>query len=731
MKDLVLLFFRGWHRSYTQIFFSDHPVCAALLIGASFINPNIGFSGLIAVTVTNLIALLLGFDRYWIANGVYGFNSLLVGFGLGAFYEITPEMTVFLSLAAILTFIITIACIQIFNRFSLPVLSVPFVLTYWLVALAGRQFQSLDLSQHGIYMINEVRRLGGDQLLSVYESIHALDWPPLLSIYFHSLGAIIFQHEIIAGILIAIGLLIASRIAFVLSWIGFLSGWLFYGWIGGDRISELEYGYIGFNFILSAIAVGGFFYTPSLASYLLSSLIAPVNAILIASFSTLLILFQLPLVSLPFNLSVLLIMSALAWRPRYDFLLPVFYPLYSPEKNLYAYLNRTSRFHHRREPIMTLPFFGSWTITQGHHGEQTHRDQWRHAWDFEIADEEGKTYTKEGSRREDYYCYGLPIIAPADGWVEEIIDHIEDNLIGEMNLTHNWGNSVVLRHENGLYTQLSHLQPFSIRVTRQSFVRRGDLIGYCGNSGRSPVPHLHFQIQNEPAIGSPTMEWPISYFISSKSNQYRFHTFEIPKANETITNVEIHPLLRDAYHFIPGSRLLVQTSSVRQKEPLVWEIKTDMSNRTYFHCLRSQSYAYFLNDGITFQFTDFYGDRNSVLYHFYIANYKILLGFYPDLVIEDEPSLSDYPFRPWFWLHDFTAPFFQYLRFRYRHRHVRIDHPVRTAEIELHSEARLTVLNHPVSCTRYLLWIRNHRLAEMHILKPWGKKLCVSFLPES
>ena len=70
---------------------------------------------------------------------------------------------------------------------------------------------------------------------------------------------------------------------------------------------------------------------------------------------------------------------------------------------------------------------GESIITQGHEGEHTHKEAWKHAWDFEIADDNGKTYDSKGNVLSDYYCFNKPVIAPYDGWIEEITDNVEDN----------------------------------------------------------------------------------------------------------------------------------------------------------------------------------------------------------------------------------------------------------------------------------------------------------------
>ena len=55
-----------------------------------------------------------------------------------------------------------------------------------------------------------------------------------------------------------------------------------------------------------------------------------------------------------------------------------------------------------------------------------------------------------------------------------------------------WGKWIVVEHENGLSTLYAHLS--HIGVEYGSIVKRGDIIGYSGNTGFSTGPHLHFGV---------------------------------------------------------------------------------------------------------------------------------------------------------------------------------------------------------------------------------------------
>ena len=59
------------------------------------------------------------------------------------------------------------------------------------------------------------------------------------------------------------------------------------------------------------------------------------------------------------------------------------------------------------------------------------------------------------------------------------------------------GNVVTIRHQAGStieYSSYEHLKAGSIRVKRGDHVRQGDVIGEVGDTGDTPVVHLHFQI---------------------------------------------------------------------------------------------------------------------------------------------------------------------------------------------------------------------------------------------
>lgn len=75
---------------------------------------------------------------------------------------------------------------------------------------------------------------------------------------------------------------------------------------------------------------------------------------------------------------------------------------------------------------------------------------------------------------------GQPVYATADGVVRSA------SSVGE------YGNLLVIEHEFGLSTRYAHLSTFNVRSGAS--VRRGDVIGFVGSTGRSTGWHLHYEI---------------------------------------------------------------------------------------------------------------------------------------------------------------------------------------------------------------------------------------------
>jgi len=708
--------FEGVLNSYSILFFSNNKLFSCLLLAISLFNPVAGLCGFLAAFAAVCMAHIMGFNTISTKAGVYSFNALLIGIGFGSFFESSLVFFFLLIIASLFTLVLSVSLGGVLSKYGLPFLSLPFIITFWMILLATKEFSNLGLSQRNIYWLNEMYAAGGKPLLSFFNTIENIPFPKWLSTYFRALSAIFFQDNILAGLLLSLGFLMYSRIAFSLSLIGFLGAYLFNDFTGAYQAGINSY-HLGSNYMMVAVAIGGFFAIPSIYSYLWAFFSIPVTNLMVIGLSKVLGVFLLPVFSLPFCLMILLYLYFLKMRvlPGKLALTPIQH--YSPEINLYQYKNNNERLKDEFFFKFNLPIIGQWAVTQGYDGNITHKDDWSKAIDFTILDQELKSYSGTGTSLENYYSYNKPILAPADGYVQEIVDYIEDNPVGEINRTQNWGNSIVLFHTSGLYSKLSHLKKNSFLVKQGDYVKKGQVLAYCGNSGRSPEPHLHFQIQNTPYIGSKTMAYPISYFFQSQGKEITFKSFTAPEEGSFVSNIEMNKLLQQAFAFQPGYTLKIKEDDKIE----TWEVYTDAYNLSYIICKENNAVAYFVNNGSAFYFTNFYGSKQGILYQFYLSAFKIILSFMPQVTLKDVFPLNVVRAPIFNWLQDFAAPFFQLIKPTFMLNYTYIDDENFTSEICLESAMEVAVLGKKKVQRTSQIILKNDRLFQI-IINQAGKE---------
>lgn len=657
----------GFLNSYSQIFFSDHAVFALLILLVTFIVPTSGFAGIAGVCISIALARWLSFDKYLISKGIYSYNTLLVTLPIGLYFRPGWELILLVVLASLLTFFLTVIFRSALLKSNLPFLSWPFVIGLWIVMLAVKRFSSIEVGDQSLFVWNRIYEIGGIPLVNSVEWLNRISIPQGIRTYLISLGAIFFQFNLIAGILLAAGLLIYSRIAFLLSLTGFFTAYLFYSVIGLD-INTLNYSYIGFNYILTAIAIGGFFLIPSLYTFLWTIILIPLVTLLAVSLEQLLAGTHLSVYALPFNLVVPAFLYVLQQRKSTPSgLQPVIVQHNSPEKNLYAWSNYHNRLSHKAGLLFRLPVWGKWKVSQGHNGSLTHQSDWRFAWDFVKETPEGNTFKGNGLKLDDYQCFGMPVFPAAEGVVDSVAEGIPDNSPGDINTHQNWGNSIVIKHAPSLYSKYSHLKSGTIRVKTGDYVFTNSEMAQVGNSGRSPEPHLHFQFQAEPNAAAATIDYPFGYYLLDKNGNLSLRAYDRPLENDVVSNLITDNLLKKVLHFIPGQKigvLFANDGSLVEKKA-EWEVHTDNYNNSYFYDRQGNATAWFVNDGQLFYFTHYDGPKTNPLFIFFQACFRIPLLFNKQVTVTDQlpiPTSSTGWIR---WLQDWFAPFYIFLKTEY------------------------------------------------------------------
>lgn len=346
--------------------------------------------------------------------------------------------------------------------------------------------------------------------------------------YFRTLGALLFSPTLGIGMIIALAVLLWSRLAF-------FAGTL--GWIAGI-VTAVQLNQLGvvfywmptaYNSFLAGAALGAIFLVPSRISLPLAALGGASTALLAAGFQHLSPYTAIGYLPLASALTIWVALSALGMT-----------------ENFLARRNRTMAlspeaawqrldYWSRRSgsgPFLIVPLCGKSRIAQGEDGLLSHVGPWRHALDFQPA-----VSTEPGP-------FDGMVMAPGSGYVERIHDGVSDNPAGICNYADNWGNYVMIRLDQGGWALLAHLQQGSILVSPGARVEVGAFIARIGNSGRSPTPHVHLQCQAEADPSAPTIAFRLANFLTAPDITQPFqhwHATAMPSQGTLLSPAPANP----------------------------------------------------------------------------------------------------------------------------------------------------------------------------------------------
>ncbi len=178
----------------------------------------------------------------------------------------------------------------------------------------------------------------------------------------------------------------------------------------------------------------------------------------------------------------------------------------------------TPYLHYRTRATLRLPFAGEWTafwggrtVAENYHA--AYPDQ-RFALDLVPAADSavfGRALRGEPTRLSEFGCFGRPVLAPAAGIVVRAADSVPDHPAGELPAVAGWGNHVVIDHGTDEFSLLAHLKQGSVTLRPGARVGSGDVVGACGNSGRTTHPHLHYDLLTRPVEGRGTFSLPAQF----------------------------------------------------------------------------------------------------------------------------------------------------------------------------------------------------------------------------
>ncbi len=585
-------------QSYSYLLFSDTPIIGGILLVLSFVNPSAGVHAIVAFGAALLFSQLSRTKSDTKESTLFFYNSLLTGLAIGYLFKISFISILFTTAGGILAFLVSYSFYaSLTGVFRLPILNIPFAVVAIITYLAAIHYSSMSIANRSTEI--------------AFLSIQGLPLP--LHGLFSSLGILLFLPYDIVGLLLLIMIFINSRINAILIIIGYFTGTFFHGLLSGIPSSGY-YELYSFNYILIALALGGFYLIPSKRSYLIVISAVAVGTVILDAMTVLGALFNVPPFTLPFAITVLLFLHTLAVS-RYPYITRIFKK--TPEENLELWCSFKERFSSTL-PAPRLPFSGEWSVYQGFDDKWTHQGLWKYAVDFVIEDKiQGITYKGSGKHLNDYYCYNKPVLSPVIGTVAAVQNAIHDNPIGEVDKENNWGNFVVIYSDFGYYIELSHFAKDSITVAVGERVVAGQIIGKCGNSGYSPQPHIHMQVQNEAHVGAPAAMFTFSQTVANGSLIRQEFT---PQKGDRLTPLIISKKISTAMQFILDDQLTfnVSKNGITQGT-LDLVVRMEIDGTYFLEDQKLHSKLYFTQTEDEFTFTSFSGNRSSALHFLFIA----------------------------------------------------------------------------------------------------------------
>jgi len=246
-------------RGIGQVMFQDNPLSGLLFFVAigwgSFAAgvPQVAIGGLVGVLVATLTAQWLRVEQAALHAGLYGFNAYLIGLALPTFMAATPALWVYVVFGSAVSVVATLAMTNVFKTWNVSALTAPFVLVTWLLLLATNAFSGLQGS--ALPPSGEIVPIDP----AAADPLRVVDF---VSGILTSISQVFLKGSGVAAVLLLAGLAANSRAAAVFALVGAVVAVITAHLLGAES-QLVTAGLLGFNPVLTAIALGAVFYRPS------------------------------------------------------------------------------------------------------------------------------------------------------------------------------------------------------------------------------------------------------------------------------------------------------------------------------------------------------------------------------------------------------------------------------------------------------------------------------------
>lgn len=278
-------------RSYGQLLFADNAATGFfLLIALMLISGNTVLFSVIGIVVASAAAYFFKEESILIRHGIFGFNGAIFGFFWSWYFPLSGLSVLLFMLMTIIVVLVQSSLMKKMSLgfFNLPVMSLPavmiliasLVIVYWLVFSAG------ILPSFAVYPFNS------EPLIIIQTSVS-------------------FLQSLLAWLLIFIGILINSRISAFAAILGAVAGYMIVYFFPAASMGHSAGIFVGFNAIPVAVSLFGIFLVANIQTFFFTFAGIAVCTIFWLLLAKICGMLNFPLLTLPFNFTVLAVLSVL------------------------------------------------------------------------------------------------------------------------------------------------------------------------------------------------------------------------------------------------------------------------------------------------------------------------------------------------------------------------------------------------------------------------------------
>ena len=310
-------------RGVGQVMFQDNVWAGLFFLMGIFwgaYDEHIGivaWGALVGIMVSTITGYILGLPDQKGAQGLWGFNGILVGCAFPTFLGNTVWMWLGLIICSAMSTWMRTGLDNVMSKWKVSSLTFPFVLSTYFFLLAARLFNGMPPIGMGSPELP-----GG-----LHETLH-LDFVEVVEIWLKGISQVFLINSWVTGIFFLVGLALANRRAAVWAMIGSaLSLAIALIWHGPGK--DISQGLYGFSAVLTAIALGATFCNNSWRATIWTVLGIIVTVFVQAGMNAFFAPMGLPTLTGPFCVTTWIFLF-----PQYKFLAPDYKPKQKPETEI-------------------------------------------------------------------------------------------------------------------------------------------------------------------------------------------------------------------------------------------------------------------------------------------------------------------------------------------------------------------------------------------------------------